>query len=87
MNEVVKNALWILAGVALGATGASLMSRHEMSLRGAVVGTLAQGMSVKDKVVTTLEKAKENVEDIVAEARHVQTGKSRPTEESGKTSS
>jgi len=74
MNEIVKNGLWLLAGVVIGATGASLLARQESSLRGVVVGTIAKGMSMKDKVATSLEKAKENVEDIVAEAKYAQTG-------------
>lgn len=74
MNEIVKNGLWLLAGVVIGATGASLLARQESSVRGVVVGTIAKGMSVKDKVVTSLEKARENVEDMVAEARYAQTG-------------
>ena len=74
MNELVKGGLWLLTGVVIGAAGATLLSRHEGLLRGAMVGTLAQGMAAKDKVLSSLEKAKEGVEDMVAEARHAQSG-------------
>jgi len=73
MNELMKNGLWLLAGVVIGTVGATLLARQDSPLRGAVVGALSQGMAVKDKVVTSLEKAKENVEDLVAEARHAQS--------------
>ncbi|WP_051822801.1 hypothetical protein [Desulfonatronum thiodismutans] len=69
MNEMMRSGLWLLAGVVIGAAGASLMARQDSPLRGAVVGTLAQGLAVKDKMLTSLEKAKENVEDLVAEAK------------------
>ncbi len=85
MNEIVKNGLWLLAGVVIGATCASLLAKQESSFRGAVVGTIAKGMSMKDKVVTSLEKAKENVEDIVAEAKYAQIGKSHEKNQSNET--
>jgi hypothetical protein len=85
MNEIVKNSLWLLAGVITGATGTRLLSKNALSFRKLIVGTIAQGMSVKDKVATSFERAKENVEDLVAEAKYVQTGGSQDTEESSKT--
>jgi hypothetical protein len=87
MNEIVKNGFWLLAGVITGVTGTRLLSKHAVPFRGMFVGAIAQGMSVKDKVAISLEKARENVEDIVAEARHVQSGGSPETEERGKTTS
>ncbi|WP_045221245.1 DUF1490 family protein [Desulfonatronum thioautotrophicum] len=69
MNDMIRGGLLFLAGAVVGAAGASLMARQDNPLRGAVVGTLAQGLAAKDKMLTSLEKAKENVEDMVAEAR------------------
>lgn len=83
MNELVKGGLWLLTGVVIGTAGATLLSRQEGLLRGAMVGTLAQGMAAKDKVLSSLEKAKEGVEDMVAEARHVQSGSGAAAEAAG----
>jgi hypothetical protein len=87
MNEIVKKGLWLLAGVVIGATGARLTARKESIFRGVVVGTIAKGISVKEKVTTSLEKARENVEDIVAEAKYVQTGGNREKDQPDKTDS
>ncbi len=78
MNELMKNGLWLLAGVVIGAAGASLMARQDSPLRGAVVGTLAQGLAAKDKMLTSLERAKENVEDLMAEAKQVKPSAGLP---------
>ncbi len=78
MNEMMRSGLWLLAGVVIGAAGASLMARQDSPLRGAVVGTLAQGLAVKDKMLTSLEKAKENVEDLMAEAKQAKPSTGLP---------
>lgn len=73
MNEIIKYGFWFLAGFAAAKAGSHLLSGQETSLRTAAVGTVAQGLAAKDKVLTSMEKARENVEDIIAEAKHVQT--------------
>lgn len=87
MNEFIKGGLWMMAGVIIGATGAGFLSKRDSLFRGIVVGTLSQGISIKEKVATSMEKAKENVEDIVAEARHTHHVKSQVADDSDKASS
>ncbi len=72
MNEGFKNLLFFLAGAAVGALGATVVSRNQESLRPVVTDLLAKGMDLKDKAGAILETAKENIEDLVAEARHAQ---------------
>ena len=82
MDETLRNGLvYFLAGVAVGAAGATLLARQNSTVRGAVVGSLAQGLAVRDKVLMTLEKAKEDVEDLVAEARQTRGGDLRETDQ------
>lgn len=82
MDETLRNGLvYFLAGVAVGAAGATLLARQNGTVRGAVVGSLAQGLAVRDKVLMTLEKAKEDVEDLVAEARQTQGEELRETDQ------
>ncbi|GAB6057527.1 DUF6110 family protein [Desulfonatronum parangueonense] len=73
MNYFFRYGLWFAAGVAVGAAGVNFVARKDNSLRGAMVGTLSQGIAAKEKVLASLEKIKENVEDMVAEAKHVQS--------------
>ncbi|GAB6057536.1 DUF6110 family protein [Desulfonatronum parangueonense] len=83
MNEVVvRSGFWFLAGVVAGAAGVGLMARQDSSLRGAVVGTLAHGMTARDKVLSSVARAKENVEDMVAEAKHTQSSALESSEQS-----
>lgn len=70
MDNFIKGGLVLLAGIAIGAAGTLIITRRDESVRDTVVGAVAQGMKVKEKVLTSLEKAKENVEDMVAEARY-----------------
>ena len=72
MNDIIKYGFWFLAGVAAAKAGAHLLAGQETSLRTAAVETVAQGLAAKEKVLTSVEKARENVEDIMAEARHIQ---------------
>nr|NJM03789.1 hypothetical protein [Desulfobacula sp.] len=75
MDAFIKGGLVLLAGIALGTAGTLIITRRDESLRDTVVGAVAQGMKAKEKVLTSLEKARENVEDLVAEARYA--GKSQ----------
>ncbi len=65
-----KYGLFLGAGVAIGAVGAVLLSRGSVDLKKAAATLLSHGMDVKEKAATMMETAKENLEDIAAEARH-----------------
>ncbi|MDR2488860.1 MAG: YtxH domain-containing protein [Desulfovibrio sp.] len=73
MNENFwKYALALGAGVALGATGAILLSRNQTALKKNAAALLSHGLDLKDKAVEFLETAKENMEDLASEAKHNQ---------------
>lgn len=67
-----KYGLALGAGVALGAAGAVLLSRGKVDLRKTAATILSHGMDLKEQAATFMETAKENFEDIAAEARHEQ---------------
>ena len=68
-NSFIKYGLAVGAGVALGAAGAILLSRNAGFKKG-LSNMLSYGFDLKDKASTLVEVAKENVEDMTAEARH-----------------
>ena len=61
MNENMKYGLFFLGGLALGAIGA---------VKPMAADLLSRGMDVKDAVLAKVETVKENMDDMVAEARH-----------------
>lgn len=65
-----KYGLALGAGVALGAAGAILLSRGKIDLRKTAATILSHGMDLKEQAATFMETAKENLDDIAAEARH-----------------
>ena len=65
-----KYALSIGVGIAVGAAGAMLLSRNPGAVKKACATLLSHAMEVKEKAVTVIETAKENMEDLAAEARH-----------------
>jgi gas vesicle protein len=73
MNENFwKYALAVGAGVALGAMAAMLLSRDSSALKKNAAALLGHGLDLKDKMAEFLETAKENVEDLAAEAKNEQ---------------
>lgn len=70
MNESMKNGLFLLAGVAIGALGAVALGKGKFSIRPAMTDLLAHGMDLKDKTAAVLERARENIDDLIAEAKH-----------------
>jgi hypothetical protein len=65
-----KYGLALGAGVAIGAVGAVLLSRGNIDLKKACSGLLSRGLDIKDRAVELAETARENLDDISAEARH-----------------
>ncbi len=65
-----KYGLALGAGVAVGAIGAVILSRGNVNLKKVAADLLSHGMDLKEKTATFMETAKENFEDIAAEARH-----------------
>lgn len=71
MNENMKYGLFFLGGLALGANGAVAVSRGKLDIKPLAADLLSRGMDVKDAVLAKVETVKENVDDMVAEAREV----------------
>ena len=70
MNENMKYGLFFLGGLALGAIGAVAVSKGKLDLKPVAADLLSRGMDVKDAVLAKVETVKENMDDMVAEARH-----------------
>jgi len=70
MNDYLKNGLFLAAGVALGALGAVALGKGKFSIRPAMADLLSHGMDLKEKTASVIERAKENIEDLMAEAKH-----------------
>ena len=68
MNENMKYGLFFLGGLALGAIGAVAVGK--LDLKPMAADLLSRGMDVKDAVLAKVETVKENMDDMVAEARH-----------------
>lgn len=62
-----KKLLSIGAGVLLGVVGDKILKSN--AVKNLAVNTVSEGMKVKEGIDKTIEKAKENTEDIVAEAK------------------
>lgn len=69
MNENMKYGLFFLGGLALGAIGAVAVSKGKLDLKPMAADLLSRGMDVKDAVLAKVETVKENMDDMVAEAR------------------
>ena len=69
MNENLKYGLFFLGGVALGAVGAVAVSRGKLDLKPFATELISRGMGMKDAVLARVDGVKEDVEDMVAEAR------------------
>ncbi|MDR1359748.1 MAG: hypothetical protein LBJ82_02105 [Deltaproteobacteria bacterium] len=71
MNKTLwKYGLVLGAGLAIGAAGALLLSRNPALVKKTLAAALSRGIDLKDKAAVFMETAKENMEDIAAEARH-----------------
>ena len=62
-----KKLLSVGAGVLIGVVGDKIIKSN--AVRNLAVNTVSEGMKVKEGIDKTIEKAKENAEDVVAEAK------------------
>ncbi len=65
-----KLGLVLGAGIVVGAVGAVLLSGGKVELKKTAANLLSHGIDLKDKAATLVDTAKENLEDISAEAKH-----------------
>ena len=71
MNETLKYGLFFLGGVALGALGTVAVSRGKLDVKPLAADLLSRGMDVKETLMAKADSVRENMEDILAEARAV----------------
>ena len=69
MNENMKYALFLLGGIAVGAIGAVAVSKGKLDLKPLAADLISRGLDVKDAMLSKVETAKENMDDLIAEAR------------------
>lgn len=81
LNSYWKYGLTLGAGVAIGAAAAVLLSRGNVDVKKSFATLLSHGMDLKDKAANLVETAKENMEDLAAEARHEQEVRKATPEE------
>lgn len=67
---ISKRSLWFMAGGALGAIAAIGIGKLSKKIRPAAVGVTKEGLAFKEWLIANYEKVKEDMEDIVAEAKH-----------------
>lgn len=67
---ISKRSLWLAAGGALGVLGAIGIGKLSKKMRPAAVGVTKEGLAFKEWLIANYEKVKEDIEDIVAEAKH-----------------
>jgi len=68
--RISKRTLLLVAGGALGALAVIGIARALKKKRPQVVGIVKEGYAFKEWVASNIESTKEDVEDIVAEAKH-----------------
>lgn len=71
MNETLKYGLFFLGGVALGALGTVAVSRGKLDVKPLAADLLSRGMDVKEALMARADAVRENMEDMLAEARAV----------------
>ena len=85
MNDYLKNGLFLAAGVAIGALGAVALGKGKFSIRPAMTNLLSHGMDLKEKTATVLERAKENLDGLMAEAKHAKESREGKSVAEGET--
>ena len=71
MNKNLKYGLFFLGGIALGALGTVAVSKGKLDIKPLATDLLSRGMDIKDAMMAKVETVRENMDDMVAEARNV----------------
>jgi hypothetical protein len=67
---ISKKSLWLMAGGALGALAAIGIGKASKKIKPAIVGAVKEGYAFKEWAAGKIDRVKEDVEDIVEEAKH-----------------
>ena len=66
-----RDFLLFVGGLAAGAIGAALLIKHKDKVKPMAAEMVAKAMNLKEKALEYAAKTKEHAEDIVAEAKHI----------------
>ena len=69
MNETTKYGLFFLGGVVLGALGAVAVTRGKLDVKPLATDLLSAGIDLKEKALSAVESAKEDIADAVAQVK------------------
>lgn len=83
MNEGMKYGLFFLGGLVVGALGTVAASKGGVHLKPLATDLLSRGMDMKDAVMAKVDCAKEQMEDLVAEAHHAAEQRKESREAAG----
>jgi hypothetical protein len=81
---ISKKSLWLVAGGALGALAAIGIGKASKKIKPSIVGAVKEGYAFKEWAAGKVDRVKEDVEDIVAEAKHAYHKDIEATEEAVK---
>lgn len=68
MGDYHRGGVYVLGGVLLGVIGSVLIGQQKGRLRPAATTLLSKGLDMKDQAAAAFEVAKEQTEDLFAEA-------------------
>ena len=69
MNETTKYGLIFLGGVVVGALGACAISRGKLNIKPLAADLVSGGLELREKALAAVEGVKEDLADVVAEAK------------------
>lgn len=73
-GEAMNRDFWlVVGGIAAGAVGAALLFQNKNKIRPLAADVVAKGIKLKDKTVGLANKAKKKAEDLVNEAKNINT--------------
>ncbi len=81
MNEGLKYGLFFLGGVALGAIGTVAVSRGKLNVKPFATDLISRALDAKETFMAKVDAARENMEDILAEARVASEQRKVPREQ------
>lgn len=68
MGDYHRSGVYVLGGVILGVIGSVLIGQQKGRLRPAATALLSKGLDIKDQAAAAFDVAKEQTEDLFAEA-------------------
>jgi len=70
MNSNAKGALLFVGGAAVGALAVYALTKGVPGFKPLLANVMAGGLEIRDKLLGVMDQAKENMEDLIAEAEN-----------------